>query len=155
MKKTLAALAFVSANAFAATNNLQFSGTAAATCSFAGVNPGTLAVNMAQTAQIGTSVSGGTPGTFSIQYLGTPTVTIEEVQGFIAKPNGVSDSDFNYTTSVASGSSVSYTANNGVLSGTYSGGNADQLTVNVLATKSNGQSVPLGNYSANSVITCQ
>ena len=141
--------------ALAVQSSIDFAGNASAFCSFSGVNNGVLAVNPSNTSQIGTGVSGGSPASFTIQYLGTPTVTVEEVQGFATKPNGVNSSDFNYSTSVNSGSSVSYTANNGVLSGTYSGGSADQLSVGMLATVANGQPVPLGSYVATSVITCQ
>ena len=145
----------ISTNVLATTTNLTFAGTAAAFCSFSGVNAGSMVVNPSNTAQIGTSVSGGTPGSFTIQYLGTPTVSIEESHAFTTKPNGVSDSDFSFTYAVASGSSVSYTSNQGYMTATYSGGSADQLTVQVLATKQNAQSVPLGNYAISSTVTCQ
>lgn len=145
----------ISTKALAVSSSIDFAGTAAAFCSFSGVNNGVLAVNHSNTAQIGTSFSGGSAATFSISYMGTPTLSIEEVQGFATKPNGVSSSDFNYSSSVGSGSSVSFTSNNGYMTATYSGGNADQLSVGLLATKANGQSVPLGSYVATSAITCQ
>lgn len=158
MKKSVSFLLIlcgISSSAFAASSSIDFAGTASAFCSFSGINNGSLSVNPSNTAQIGTSVTGGTPATFSIQYLGTPTLSVQEVQGFATKPSGVNDNDFGYTTSVTSSSSVSFTANQGFITGTYNGGNADQLTVNMLASKLNAQSVPLGGYVATSTLTCQ
>lgn len=145
----------ISSSVFATSSSVTFSGTAAAFCSFSGVNNGSMVVDPSNTARIGTTYSGGSPASFSIQYLGTPTLSIEEVQSLSVKPNGTSNSDFLFSTSASSGSSQSFSSNQGYLTTTYSGGSADQLTVQLTVTKANGQSVPLGNYSAVSQVTCQ
>lgn len=151
----LAAASCSTSPAYAATSSLEFTGTAAAFCSFSNITNGALAINTADPKRIGSNYTGGSAATFNISYLGTPTVSVEEVTGFILKPQGVSSSDFSYETTVSSGSSATYTSNGGFLTSTYSSGTADQLSVNMTATKSNGQSVPLGTYSAGIVITCQ
>lgn len=159
MKKSVSFLLIllgISSNfVLAASSSIEFAGTAAAFCSFSGVNNGSMVVDPSNTARIGTTYSGGSPATFSIQYLGTPTLSIEEVQSLSVKPNGTNNSDFLFSTSASSGSSQTFTANQGYLTTTYSGGSADQLTVQLTVTKANGQSVPLGNYSAVSQVTCQ
>lgn len=141
--------------ALAATGSIEFAGSASAFCSFSNINNGALVIDTSNPTKISTTASGGTPATFNISYLGTPTVSIEEVASFIIKPNGVNSSDFVYSTTVASGSSATYQSSGGFLTSTYSSGTADQLSVNLVATRANSSSVPLGAYVAGSVITCQ
>ena len=148
-------LLVASTNLLADTGNISFSGTVSTTCTFSNLVPGTLAVDPSAPSLIGTNVSGGNNATLTITYLGTPTMSVAEVQSFSTKPNGVANGDFNYTTNVSSSQGKAYTASNGNLTAAYASGSSDNLSIIVNATKANGGNVPLGNYATSSVITCQ
>lgn len=142
-------------NALADTGNISFSGNVSTVCTFSNLLPGTLAVDPTSPTVLGTNVAGGSNATLTLTYLGTPTMSVEEVQGFTTKPNGVANGDFNYTTNVSSAQGKTYTASGGNLSATYSSGSSDNLSVTVNATTASGGNVPLGSYATSSVITCQ
>ena len=144
-----------STNLLADTGNISFSGNVSTVCTFSNLVPGTLAVDPASPTILGTNVTGGTNATLTLTYLGTPTMSVAEIQGFTTKPNGVANGDFSYTTNVSSSQGKTYTASGGNLSTTYSSGSSDNLSIVVNATKANGANVPLGNYATSSVITCQ
>ena len=153
--KTLLILLWISAGALADTGNISFSGNVSTVCTFSNLVPGTLAVDPSSPTILGTNVTGGTNATLTLTYLGTPTMSVAEIQGFTTKPNGVANGDFSYTTNVSSSQGKTYTASNGTLSTTYSSGSSDNISIVVNATKANGANVPLGNYATSSVITCQ
>lgn len=144
----------ISTNALAASGSLSYSGTVGTTCSFSNIVNGTLGVSPSSPTVLWTN-GPGTPASLDITYLGTPTMSVEDVSSFTTKPNGVSDSDFSYSMAVGSNQGASYSLSNGYYTHTYSTGNSDNLTVNFAASKSNGGNVPLGNYATTSIITCQ
>ena len=153
--KSLLILLSISTNAIADTGNITFSGNVSTVCTFSNLLPGTLAVDPSSPSVLGTNVTGGSNATLTITYLGTPTMSVEEVQGFTTKPNGVANGDFSYTTNVSSSQGKSYTASGGNLTAGYTTGSSDNLSIVVNATTANGGNVPLGNYATSSVITCQ
>lgn len=158
MKKSVSFLLIslcISSKLFAATGTMNFTGTVSTVCSFSNLNNGTLAVDPAQPNILSTNVAGGTAGSVTLNYIGTPTMSVEEVQGFATKPSGVNNGDFTYSTNVISNNGISYNANQGYLTATYSTGTSDTLQVGLVASKSAGSSVATGSYTASSILTCQ
>lgn len=157
MKTKISALTLslmMSSCAYAASGTLTYSGTVSTTCAFSNITNATLGV-APQTANILWTNSPGTPAGLTIDYVGTPTMSVEAVSGFTTKPNGVADGDFTYTTSVTSSNGATYSLNSGYYTHSYTTGNQDNLTVNLGAAVSNGDNVPLGSYATSSIITCQ
>lgn len=152
--KTLLILCAISTNAIAATGSISYSGTVSTSCSFSNIVAGTLGVSPSSPTVLWTN-GPGTPASVDITYLGTPTMSVEDVSTLTTKPNGVSDSDFTYSMAVGSNQGASYSLSNGYYTHTYSTGNSDNLTINFAAAKTNGQNVPLGNYATTAIITCQ
>ena len=144
----------ISSCAYAATGSISYSGTVSTTCSFSNIVAGTLGVSPSTPSVLWTN-GPGTPASVDITYLGTPTMSVEDIASFTTKPNGVSDSDFTYSMAVGSNQGASYQLSGGYYSHTYSTGNSDNLTINFAAAKSNGGNVPLGNYATTAIITCQ
>ena len=154
MKKLIALISIVSLNAFSATSTLQFNGTVATTCAFSSQVNGALGVDASAPALLSTTAATGTAGQVTLTYFGTPTMSVEEVQGFTTKPSGVNNGDFTYTTHVTSSAGKTYTSSGGFLTYNYASGSTDTLNIDLQATKSSGN-VPLGSYSAASALTCQ
>lgn len=154
MKKSLIALiAFAALNANAATQNLNINGTVSSVCAFASAQNGVFGFDVTSPNVLDTASTGGNSASVTINYNGTPTISIDEITAFGSVPSGFADTVqfLNVFTSSNAGP-ISYSS--GAASFTQSGGINDNLTLRLRATNATG-SFPTGNYSASTVITCQ
>lgn len=143
--------------AYAATTNLTASGTVSTVCSFTSTQPGLLAVSPSAPNIINAATSsGGTPAGFAIQYIGTPTVTVLPVTGFDTQPSASVSMTKSMSMTVQSTNEGNVpAAGDGSFVVTESNGSADTFLVEMGATYSSGQSVPVGDYSMATTVTCQ
>ena len=156
-KIALAAMILLTSSlpAQSASSSVNFSGTVSSSCSFTTVTNGVLIVPGTEYSKI-TSVaaSGGTPGSVTIAYNGTPNVSVAEMLSFTSSPS-LANINPTYETRVFNASG-NLTYNNGFYEKAYTSGTSDVITINLTADTGN-TSVPwpVGNYTATTTVTCQ
>lgn len=150
-------LSVTGVQSYAAGTQLQFTGTVSSVCAFTAVNNGTLAVSPVTPYIIGsTPGSTGTPGSVTIAYNSTPTITVNPISSFQSSPNISGISNPQFATTAAGQNSGSFSYANGVYTQTYSSGSSDVITINLEANTGNTQVAwPTGSYSATTTVTCQ
>lgn len=150
MKKLLTVIALILINP-AHAEDLSFSGTVSTSCSLSITQPGTLAISPTAPTVLSSLANGGAPGSVSVYYIGTPTLTVSMPSSFSTSPTLTFTPDF-------SGSAVSnalgaLSFSNGVASGTYSTGNNDNMVIGLTANGATNP-FPTGNYTALVTVTC-
>lgn len=141
------------APAHAATSNINASGTISTVCSFSSTTAGTLAVQTSNLHRIATDTSGGTSAGFNIQYMGTPTITLNTPTTFDNEPSASSSLSKTFGLAVMSQNGGIITGSSGTFSYAETGGTSDIFTVDFSATYQ--QNVPFGTYGISSIATCQ
>lgn len=147
-------LAFVSNFAFADAGVLQFNGSVSTTCAFSSTTDGVLTATPSNPQVLSTNNTGGTKAGINLSYVGTPTLSIQNITGFSSLPNGVSNNDFSFSMTPTSGRSQVFTLSNGYYTTDYTTGYADIIEI-AFAASYVGSAVPTGSYGASSTITCQ
>lgn len=150
--KRLAIALLIAGNAHAATTQLNINGTVSTSCAFTGTTSGVLAVSPNTPNIMSTGAVGGSAGTASVSFTGTPTLTVTEITGFDSVPSGYNPT-FSVSNTVSSGLLGALSFSSGVASGVYSSGNSDTVTV-TLGVASSAPYIT-GNYTAHSTLTCQ
>lgn len=153
MKKTAIALvALIALNAVASTQNLTISGTVSSQCAFSSAQNGTFGFDVQTPNILDTTIQGGTNASVSINYNGTPTVSINEITSFANTPVGFNGT-VTFTNLFTSTNQGSITYTGGAATFNQSSGTADTLTLRLQAANASAP-FPIGTYSASTVITC-
>ena len=164
MKKIIIAALATLGMAAAQAETVNFSGTVATSCTFSNKTSGSLVASSNGSSYVMDAgfAGHGSGASVDIAYSGSPTFSIQAVQGFSSAPGGAPS-----LTSVSTGVSFGVAANQtaainagatGFSSGTKyvtldNGSTSDTATVKMAAYAAT--AFPVGNYDAQSTITCQ
>lgn len=149
--KTLLILCAISTSLHAET--VTVGGTVATTCAFNSNTGGVMTVVPSAPNSMSTVNTGGSPATLGIQYIGTPTILLQEFTGFDTSPTLPATPTFTTAADTTNAGQLSFTG--GATSYTQTGGSSDTIHVNFSAVMASGNSYPTGAYSATTTITCQ
>lgn len=157
MKKRLFALVLMSMCAgltSAATETLQTTGTVSSTCSFSGKSAGSFnmraGTNYVLSSTIGDS---GTPASITVNYVGSPTLTVSDVLGFDAGSPTLPTSA-NFVNSAVLSSAGVMSLIGGVYSKTFASGSSDTLNYSTVASLPSTSAFPTGSYATTVTMTC-
>lgn len=163
MKKLLILLGLIST--FATAETLNFSGTVSTSCAFSNATTGSLVAHTQGSNYVldGSFDGSGTASTVDIAYSGQPTFTINALQNLSSFPNGTPTVN-QYNTGVFFGLNDNTANANAVGANSFTSGSksflldnttasSDTATVRVSARANS--PFPVGNYSAEVVVSCQ
>lgn len=163
MLKKIGAILFAMIVPFSHAETVNFSGTVTTSCEFYDSGVGVVdATGGNGIYRLSTMYGAGRPATIDFNYQGSPTLTLAAIQNFQYSGQGVAPAHSVYTeASFSNPNNELIAVANGFhgfdsgtktmqMSGTT---NTDRMFINLVATASS--SFPIGDYSANTVVTCQ
>lgn len=151
MKKLLILAALIS-GAAAAQTNLDFDGTVSSTCALTINQNGALGIDVsAPTILSSRAAQGGASAALGVQFIGTPTLTINGATSFSVAPTLTFTPTFTNYASSSLGGTLAFVSD--VATYAYTTGSADTVTLDTEAS-TGGFEWPTGAYRATVVVTC-
>lgn len=163
MRKLIGAIILTVTAPFSYGALMNFGGDVSTSCSFSSTNSGVVeATSNGSLYKLTTLNGGGSPATIDFHYQGSPTISLEAIPRVSYSGQGVFPTHTTYTE--ASFQNPINEANaitsgfHGFTSGTKTmqmsnSATTDRMSINLVATADS--PFPIGNISANAVITCQ